>query len=94
VKLLNVRLDADAARCAAELRRAGVQISRLVREAIRVEHAQRIAGRARRRTAKEVMAQIYAEHPDPPGLPRRRLNLRDRKAVRRVIRERLRRRRS
>jgi hypothetical protein len=59
-----------------------------------VEHAQRIGTRGRRHTGKEVMARIYAEHPDPPRLPRRRLDLRDRRAVRRTISARLRARRS
>lgn len=85
MKLLNVRLDSDDARRASELRRAGVQISRLVRDAIRTEHDQRVGKRGKRPRASEVMARIYAEHPDPIGLPRQRLNLRDRRAVRRVI---------
>jgi post-segregation antitoxin (ccd killing protein) len=94
MKLLNVRLDEDDARRAAELRGAGVQISRIVRDAIRAEHDQRIGERRERRRASDVMARIYAEHPDPPGVPRRRLDLRDRRAVRRAIAARLGRRHS
>ena len=86
---MNVRLDRDDARRAAELRRAGVQISRIVRDAIRAEHDQRIGKRRERGRASDVLARIYVEHPDPPGLPRRRLDLRDRRAVRRAIAERL-----
>lgn len=85
MKLLNVRLDTDDARRAAELRQAGVQISRLVRDAIRVEHARHLGAHRNRRTAKQTMARIYAEHPDPPRRPHRRLDLRDRRAVRRAI---------
>ena len=89
MKLLNVRLDADDARYAEELRRAGVQISRLVRDAIRSEHAQRLGVRGKRRTPKAIMKQIYAEHPDPPRQPRRRLDLTNRRALRRAVRARL-----
>jgi hypothetical protein len=39
------------------------------------------------------MARIYAEYPDPPHARRRRLDLNDRKAVRRVIAKHLSRRR-
>lgn len=94
MKLLNVRLDSADARLAADLRKAGVQISRLVRDAIRAEHDQRIGKRRRRPRARDVMARIYAEHPNPPGLPRQRLDLRDRRAVRRTIAKRLGRRRA
>jgi post-segregation antitoxin (ccd killing protein) len=93
MKLLNVRLDGDDVRLAAQLRRAGVQISRIVRNAIRAEYDQRIGKRRERRRASDVMARIYAEHPDPPGSPRRRLDLRDRRAVRRAVAKRLGRRR-
>jgi post-segregation antitoxin (ccd killing protein) len=94
MKLLNVRLDEDDARRAGELRKAGVQISRLVRDAIRAEHDERIGKRRKRKGARDIIARIYAEHPDPPGLPRRRFDLRDRRAVRRAIGPRLGRRRS
>jgi hypothetical protein len=49
--------------------------------------------RRKRPLACAIMARIYAEHPDPRGVPRRRVDLRDRKAVRRAITERLGRRR-
>jgi len=91
MKLLNVRLDEDDARKVARLRQAGVQISRVVREAIRAEHDRR---RGTPRRPAEIMAEIYAAHPDPPGLPARRVDLRDRKAVRRAVLARMRRRRA
>jgi hypothetical protein len=91
--LLNVRLSADDARRAAELRKGGVQISRIVREAIRVEHDRRVQRpRAKQGTAK-ILAAIYAAHPDPPGAPRRGFDLRDRKAAREAIVGKLQRRR-
>ena len=93
MKLLNVRLDGADTRRVSELRRAGVAISTLVREAIRKEHEHRIGKRSGRRTARVVMASIYADHPDPPGVPRRRFDPRDRNAVRRTVAARVRRRR-
>ena len=94
MRLLNVRLDDADARLADALRRHGVQISRLVREAIRTEHDERIGRRKSREPAGEALARIYAELPDPPGLRRRSYDLRDRLAVRRAIQARLRRRRA
>lgn len=85
MKLLNVRLGPEDARIAAELRREGVRLSRIVREALRAAHAGRRAGRSRRLRASDVMAEIYACLPDPPGLARRRVDLRDRQSVRRAI---------
>ena len=92
--LLNVRLSADDARRAVELRQTGVQISRIVRDAIWAEHDRRVRRpRAERRT-DEILAEIYAAHPDPPGTPRRTFDLRDRKAARQAIVRKLRRRRA
>ena len=94
MKLLNVRLGEDDARKVARLRQAGVQISRVVREAIRAEHDRRIGRRETPRHPAEIMAEIYAAYPDPPGLPARRVDLRDRRAVRRAVLARMRRRRA
>jgi post-segregation antitoxin (ccd killing protein) len=91
--LLNVRLDADDVRRVADLRREGVQISRLVREAIRAEHEQRNRRRGAGRDAAAIMARIYADHPDTPDVRPRRYDLRDRQAVRRAIAARLQKRR-
>ena len=84
--LLNVRLTPEDARRAAALRKSGVPISRLVREAIRAEYDQRLP----RRRASEVMAEIYLAHPDPPGLPPRTYDVTDRADARRAIAKRLR----
>ena len=94
MKLLNVRLAPEDARMAARLRQAGIPISRLVREAIRAGHARYASVRASRKRPSEIMTSIYREHPDPPGLPREPRDLRNRASVRRVIRRRLRPRRS
>jgi hypothetical protein len=92
MRLLNVRLTPDDARVVAALRRAGVPISRIVREAIRAEHGRQTAGPSSREKPSAVMARIYVEHPDPPGRKRRHIDLRDRRAVRRAVARGLRRR--
>ena len=92
--LLNVRLTTDDARRAAELRKTGVQISQIVRDVIRAEHDRRVGGRRARGRTDEILAEIYAAHPDPPGAPRRAFDLRERKAARREILRKLRRRRA
>ncbi len=85
MKLLNVRLGDDDARRVAYLRQAGVQLSRVVREAIRAEYDRRASRQEPRRRPAQVMAEIYAAFPDPPDLPARRIDLRDRKAVRAAV---------
>jgi hypothetical protein len=85
--LLNVRLNADDRRRVADLRRDGVQISQLVREAIRARHEQRRPGRAGAPAA--VMARIYDDHPDTADVRPRGFDLRDRRAVRRAVAARL-----
>jgi hypothetical protein len=90
MKLLNVRLGPEDARIAAELRKHGVELSSIVREAIRAAYATRARTGGRRR-ASDIMADIYAQIPDPPGLAPARYDLRNRKSVRRAIVRRLRR---
>ncbi len=94
MRLLNVRLGPEDSRIAAELRKQGVQLSRVVREALRAAYTVRSAGRSRRRRASDIMADIYAHFPDPPGLARRRFDLRDRQSARRAIAAQAKRRRS
>jgi len=94
VKLLNVRLAPEDARMAARLRQASIQISRLVREAIHAADARHATARASHRRPREIMADIYRENPDLPDLLHATRDLRNRASVRRVIRRRLRPRRS
>ena len=91
--LVNVRLDAEDARRVAELRRAGVRISTIVRQAIRAEHEKRLAKRAGGRTAAALLARIYADIPDTPDVEPRGFDLRNRRAVRAAVARRRRRRR-
>ena len=92
MKLLNVRLGPEDARIAAELRKHGVELSGVVRAAIRAAYSARARMGGRRR-ARDIMAAIYAQTPDPPRLAPARYDLRDRHSVRRAIAGRLRRRR-
>ncbi len=91
--LLNVRLSADDARRAVELRKTGVTISRIVREAIRAEHDRRVRRPRSQQETTELLSAIYAAHPDPPRVPRRAFDLRDRQAARAAIVDKLQRRR-
>lgn len=93
MKLLNVRLGPEESRIVDELRRDGVQISRLVREALHSEYRARQAKAGKGRRAREIMEAIYAAHPDPPGTPPPRVDLADRRSMRRAIMKALKRRR-
>jgi hypothetical protein len=67
--LVNVRLEAADIRRVAELRRAGVRISAVVRQAIRAEHEQRLGKRSP--DARSCAAASCVRPPDL-GRPRRR----------------------
>jgi hypothetical protein len=89
VPLLNVRLSPDDARRAAELREEGVQISDVVREAIRAEYLRRRPGRPGNRRPSLIVKEILAALPDPAEAPRA-VDPSDRHAVRRHIAAKLR----
>jgi post-segregation antitoxin (ccd killing protein) len=85
MKLLNVRLDAEDARKAEMLRKQGVEISSVVRAAIRAEYERRRTKRRDGRSAAKIMAEIYARHPDPADLPARDYDVHDAKQARAAI---------
>ena len=87
-KLLNVRLGAEDQAMAAELRAAGIEMSELVRDAIRTEYGRR--RRLRARDVDPLLAEIYARYPDPSGPQRERPDSLDRRGVRVAIQRRLR----
>ena len=89
MRLLNVRLGPDDAVLVKRLRRRGVEISKVVREAIRAA-----AGPNRKLSARDVdraLDEIYARHPDPSGSAPLPVAARDRRALRAHVQERLRR---
>ena len=94
MKLLNVRLGPEDARMAAHLQQEGIQLSTVVRAAIRGAYEQRVRRRTRPRRLSTLMQEIYGAVPDRGRRRRPRYDLRDSKSVRRVIIARLRRRRS
>ena len=86
MKRLNVRLDAEDARKADVLRKQGVEISFVVRAAIRAEYVRRQPPKQRdRRSVAEIMAEIYARHPTPPDVPPRDYDVHDAKQARAAI---------
>jgi hypothetical protein len=85
---LNVRLSVEEMRMTAALRRAGIEISSLVRAAIREEYRLRVEQRARGR-GSQVVRQILRELPDPPELASRGFDTTDRRAVSKHIKVRL-----
>jgi hypothetical protein len=85
MKLINVRLDARDARKADALRKQGVEISSVVREAIRAEYERRRKRRRDDRSAAEMLADIYAKYPDPPDLSPRDYDVHDAKQARAAI---------
>ena len=89
MKLLNVRLSVDDARKTAQLRSRGVRISGIVREAIRAAYDAHVTQRAKPRRGTAIMAEIYAQFPDPPNLPPAPYHLRDRRSVRSAIVEKM-----
>jgi len=91
--LLNVRLSPEDARRAAELREDGIQISDVVREAIRAEYLRRRPGRPGNRRPSLLVKEILEALPDPADLPPRAVDSTDRRAVRRHIAAKLHRRR-
>jgi hypothetical protein len=87
--LLNVRLDAEDKRLADELRDDGIPISQIVRQAIRTEHARRIAKRGRRQKPSELIADLFEQFPDAPRAKGHGIDTTDRRAVQAYIAARL-----
>jgi hypothetical protein len=84
-RLVNVRLDEERLRKARRLGERGLALSDLVRAAIDEQFD--ALGRERTRgDVKAILARIFDEHPDPPGLPVRAYDVHDRKAARQAIR--------
>ena len=92
MKLVNVRLSDEDAAKAAELRREGVELSELVREAVRARHlALRPALSAK--DVEPLLEAIYARHPLDANDERPAIDTTDRRAMRKLVQRKLRRRR-
>ena len=90
MSLVNVRLSPDDARRAAALRKAGIQISDVVREAIRAEYLRSRAAKPDKRRPSLIVKEILEALPDPADMPDRAVDPSDRHAVRRHIAAKLR----
>ena len=91
-RLVNVRLDGARLRKVRRLREDGVVFSDVVRDAIDLRFEE-LRGRAARRDVSAILARVFEQYPDPPGLRARSYDVHDRRAARRAIRRTLRRRR-
>jgi len=89
-KLINVRLDADDAGKARALQERGVELSAIVRRAVRSEYARRVKASAA--DVAKTMEEIYADHPAQRGSPRT-FDVHDRRAFAAAMRRHLKRRR-
>lgn len=85
-KLVNVRLDAGRLRKALALRRSGVTLSDVVREAIDARYA---SLRGPSRDTEAIITRLLNDHPDPDDLPPREYDVHDRRAARAAIRRRV-----
>ena len=92
MRLINVRLDDDDFARVQALRRAGVELSGLIRDSIRAAHAARAARLTPARVTERADA-IFRDHPDAGGdAAPRAVDPRDRKSAGEAIARRLRRR--
>jgi hypothetical protein len=92
-KLLNVRLNEQDARIVEDLRSEGVEISSVVRDALRAEHARRRKSKRPLDVAK-IMEEIYRRHPTPPDYKPRAYNVHNAKEARQAIVAKLKRKRA
>ena len=88
--LINVRLSASDASKARALRRQGVELSTVVREAIRAEYERRQNGEARVVRNRALLEKIYADYPVPEDVPPPPVDMTDRRARSRYIAHQLR----
>lgn len=83
-RLVNVRLDADRLRKAQTLRKRGVALSDVVREAIDERFAE-LRQPESQPDVRTIIRRIFERYPDPPDLPRRNYDVHDRRAARGAI---------
>ena len=88
-KLINVRLNAQDAARAERLQADGIEISELVRGAIRDAFERRNGNGSAPRRSKRLLEQIFKDIPLPPDAPPHDIDTADRHAVQQYIREHL-----
>jgi hypothetical protein len=93
MKLVNVRLSDEDAAKAAELRRHGVELSEVVREALRARHLA-LRPQLQPGDVRAMLEGIYERHPLEAEHEKPAVDAADRRAVRKVIEAKLRRRKS
>ena len=89
--LVNVRLGPEDTRFAKELREQGIPLSRILREALRAEHARHVGSRARKVKPSAIVEEILRELPAPADAKPRGFSLTDRRAMQEHIAAQLRR---
>lgn len=87
-RLINVRLGEEHVRKVDVLRREGVVLSDLVREAIDAKYEALTAGE-QPYDAEELIERLFTAYPDPAELPPRGYDVHERRAAREAIRRRL-----
>ena len=89
-RLINVRLAAADVSKVDTLKAQGVNVSEIVRQAIRAEYSRRSNGHRDKRDVKTLLEEVYARYPVPDDTPRASVDTRDRKASREWITQRVR----
>jgi hypothetical protein len=79
-RLVNVRLDAERLRKAHTLRKHGVALSDVVRQAIDERFSE--LQTEPRLDVKTIIGRMFDHYPDPPDLPARAYDVYDRRAAR------------
>jgi len=92
MKLVNVRLSDDDAAKVADLRREGVELSEVVREAVRARHLT-LQPALSPKDVEPLLESIYARHPLTAKDERPAVDTTNRRAMQKFIRSKLRRRR-
>jgi hypothetical protein len=89
-KLVNVRLQPGDAAKAEALKAHGIELSSLVREAIRSEHARALGNGHAKKSVKQILHDIYEQYPVPEGALPLPIDTTDRRAVQQFISQKLR----
>lgn len=84
-KLYNLRLSSEDVRRVEELRERGVEVSELLRRAIRAEHQRTCPKLDTPEEVENYFKELYAKYPAPDNAEHRNIDTTDRHAVREYI---------